>query len=263
MEDNKSHSPIQKEVFANGLAVTLSVTSSPPGKSKSYGQQKKTKNIKFSSSLGSRKASNDNNRDQVVYAAAVKCAIDKQLNELTVLKQRAVADIPKPPGVFSMALRMPQVLRCFRFITRRRRKYELQHCFCIWYNTKIVEYYETLIELQQRSAVVIQCFWRGFIAILTLYRRKQREAKRMLSAVSVVNRLCKVYRLRKAIRIKILERKKMAVFPMATMIQTIIRLFMGRRRYLNVVKKLLYGELRQWSGGGRVDRLLKRPGFYY
>ena len=135
----------------------------------------------------------------------------------------------------------------------------MRRCFCIWYNTKVVKYFEEKYECEALSGVRIQKVWRGFMVRIDIWRRKQREAKRMVSAVGVVNRLCKVYRLRKALKKKIEARERQSMYPSALILQTVVRLFLGRRAFLYALKSRLYDELRQWSGG-RVDRLLKRPG---
>ena len=195
------------------------------------------------------------------YSDAVKGALDKHLKDLTSKKRKALADVPKPPDALTMALCMPRVLKCFRFIVCRKRLYELKRCFCVWYNTKIVMYHTFIAELQNKSATHIQALMRGFMIRLRMWRKKQREAKKMTSAVNVVNRLCRVYRLRKAIDNKIAERKLALLYPTAVLLQSIVRLFLGKRRVLYLLRKRLYSELRQWSNG-HVDRLLRRPGKY-
>lgn len=256
MEDEiKANAPTQRAVFANGLVVTQ-LTNSVLGKPKTRhvcrGKITEKPRTTSSNPASQREITLD-------YGEAVKEALDLKLKELTEQKRRAQAKVPLAPGPLSMALQMPRVLKSFRFITYRRLKYELTRCFCIWYNTKVYDHYVALGSFKEKSIVYIQRSWRGYIARLHVSRRKQREAKKMVSAVNVVKRLYKVYRLRKAIKARIKERQDAIVFPTATAIQSIVRLYLGRRAFLLTAKRELYRELRLWSGG-RVDSLLRRPG---
>lgn len=247
--------PTAKALFANGLAVTL-ISGGAPGKRRPKHRPDPAPKSQRSCSALSLRQGRSHSPD---YCAAVKVALDSKLQGLAELQRQAQDGVPRAPDALSMALRMPRVLKCFRLLTRRKKSYEMRRCFCIWYNTKVVECFEEKYAFELLSVVRIQKIWRGFIVRINIWRRKQRDAKRMISAVGVVNRLCKVYRLRKALKRKIEERERQSLYPSALMLQTVVRLFLGRRAFLSVLKTKLYGELRQWSGG-RVDRLLKRPG---
>jgi hypothetical protein len=252
---------------ANGLVVTHNLSATAPGRPRPKtpeGRGRGAKGKHPSRGLGSTTGSGARSgagagSNGPAYAAAVKDALDQQARELVALRQRARAEVPPPPAQLSMALRMPQVHRSFRFIAGRRRRYELRRCFCKWYNAEVVVYHAAAAERAQRAAGVLQRTWRGFVARLRARRRKRIEAKKMVNAVNVVNRLCKVYKLRKAIRLKIAEKHAALVFPTAAAIQAGVRAFLGRHRFLRRAKRTLYAELRQWSGG-RADRLLRRPG---
>lgn len=242
--------------FGNGIAVVLAAKTTPiSDRDIAKGSNSKVTNRSHTI----RRVNEKKTKSAPQYSDAVQDVLELQLKRLTELKQKAREDVPRPPNALSVILQMPRVQKCFRYITKRKRHYELSRSFSIWYNTQVVQYHERMAKLRTASATLIQKMWLGFRTRLNYWRMRQRQAKKMQSAVSVVNRLVRVYRLRVGLKKKIEDKKRALVFPMARLIQSAVRLFLGRREYLRVLQKELYGELRSWSCG-RVDRLLRRPG---
>ena len=190
------------------------------------------------------------------YASTVKNIFDVHLAHLTELKLKAQNDIPDPPKWLIMVLRMPQVIKVFHFIRYRRHKFEKQRCFVKWYN-ETVEQYNNLLDCRQEAAKVVQKRFRGYHTRHNLW--VQRCA--MLAQFNKAARILQVCLRAMAIRKRIEERKKNKIFPITVLIQSVIRMFLHRRRYLYQLRKKLYRSLRVWSEG-RIHNLLRRPGSY-
>lgn len=249
-------SPVPSALYANGLALTQSL-SHAPGQPKQANSTARCSKARAHAPAHTR--AGPGAADTTNYCAAVGGALDARLKVLQELRRKAEAAIPLAPSALNMALQMPGVLKCFRFIAGRKRQYELRRSFSLWYNREIVHYHQLVADVRNISVIELQRRWRGYRTRLALWRCKEREAKRMVTAVGVVHRLCRVYKLRKAVRLRIEEKQRAAVYPTAVLIQSAVRLMLGRWAYLREAKRVLYGELRLWSGG-RVDRLLRRPG---
>ena len=188
----------------------------------------------------------------------VKDAFDEQLKKLTAMKQKAEADVPKRPEWLPVILQMPQVDRIFRFLSTRKTTYEKKRAFVIWFNI-VAAQHNHRIERQRTASINIQRRWRGYIYRLLLWRRRQAELERLNLAVRVVGRIIQAFRLKGTLYQRIQAKKRARVYPMAALIQSVVRMFLYRRRVVHMLRKKLYRDLRRWSGG-RVDHWLRRPG---
>ncbi len=188
----------------------------------------------------------------------MKDVFDEQLKKLTELKRKAAAEVPKRLEWLPVILQMPQVDRVFRFLSARKTTYEKKRAFVIWYNLVAAEHNHR-IETQRAACVSIQRRWRGYIFRLQRWRRRQAELERFNLAVRVVGRIVKAFRLKGTLYQRIQAKKRARVYPMAALIQSVVRMFLYRRRVVHRLRKRLYADLRLWSGG-RVDHLLRRPG---
>lgn len=191
------------------------------------------------------------------YASTVKNIFDVHLAHLTELKSRAQNDIPDPPQWLIMVLQMPRVIKVFHFIRYRRHKFEKLRSFIKWYNVT-VEQYNKLLDIRQAAAILIQKRHRGYRTRCELWTRRCALLAEFNKAARVLQICLRAVVVRKRIE----ERKRKKILPIIILIQSVVRMFVYRRRYLQQLRKKLYRALRAWSEG-RIHNLLRRPGILF